>query len=166
MSEIDNEVGGVLERFNNSLTSKKQAIEEAVKAEDEWVAAFDQKRKSVIRPTMEALGEKLRAKEHDYNLVETQFRRDNRAIPDEAGIRMDLYLSTDRTRTGIGMDRRPYIQFKTHHRSKLVHLIVSDMTDRGGEVSKEGEYPLEKVDATLIKEKFILLFQRLMRKMV
>jgi hypothetical protein len=79
---------------------------------------------------------------------------------------MDLYLSTDRTRTGIGMDRRPYIQFKTHHRSKLVHLIVSDMTDRGGEVSKEGEYPLEKVDATLIKEKFILLFQRLMRKMV
>ncbi len=62
MSEIDNEVGGVLERFNNSLTSKKQAIEEAVKAEDEWVAAFDQKRKSVIRPTMEALGEKLRAK--------------------------------------------------------------------------------------------------------
>ena len=164
MSEIDNEVGGVLERFNKSLTSKKQAIEDAMKEEDVWIASFDQKRKAVIRPTMEALGEKLRAKEHDFNLVETQFRRDNRAIPDEASIRMDLYLSTDRTRTGIGMDRRPYLQFKTHHRSKLVHLIVSDMTDRGGEVSKEGEYPLEKIDHVLIKEKFILLFQRLMRK--
>jgi hypothetical protein len=45
-----------------------------------------------------------------------------------------------------------------------VHLIVSDMTDRGGEVAKEGEYELEKVTDVLIKEKFILLFQRLMRK--
>ena len=77
---------------------------------------------------------------------------------------MDLYLSTDRTRTGIGMDRRPYIQFKTHHRSQLVHMYVSDMTDRGGTISKEGEYPLDKLDDVLIKEKFILLFHRLMRK--
>jgi hypothetical protein len=46
----------------------------------------------------------------------------------------------------------------------MVHLIVSDMTDRGGEISKEGEYPLEQVTDVLIKEKFILLFQRLMRR--
>jgi len=164
MSDIDNEVGGVLERFNESLTDKRHAIEEAIKAEDDWVAEFDKKKKSLIRPTMEALGAKLQGKDHDFNIVETAFRRDNRAIPDESSIRMDLYLSTDRTRTGIGMDRRPYIQFKTHHRSKLVHLYVSDMTDRGGNVSKEGEYPLDKIDHVLIKEKFILLFHRLMRK--
>jgi hypothetical protein len=164
MSEIDNAVGGVLEAFNTSLTAKKREIEDAVKAEDDWVASFDAKKRELFRPTLEALGEKLRAKEHDYNIVETHFRRDNRAIPDESSIRMDLYLSTDRTRTGIGMDRRPYIQLKTHHRSRLVHLYISDMTDKGGVVSKEGEYPLEKVDDTFIKEKFILLFHRLMRK--
>lgn len=164
MSEIDNEVGGVLEAFNSSLTKQKRDVEAAMKAEDEWVAAFDAKKEKLIRPTMEALGVKLRAKEHDYNIVETQFRRDNRAIPDESSIRMDLYLSTDRTRTGIGMDRRPYIQFKTHHRSQKVHMYVSDMTDRGGTISKEGEYPLDKLDDVLIKEKFILLFHRLMRK--
>jgi hypothetical protein len=164
MSEIDNEVGAALRRFNDSQTRKAKDLEQATREEDEWVAAFEKKRKEVIRPTMEALGEKLRAAEHDFNLVETEFRRDNRAVPDESSIRMDIYLSTDRTRTGIGMDRRPCLLFKTHHRSKLVHLIVSDMTDRGGEVSKEGEYPLDKVDATLIKEKFILLFQRLMRR--
>ena len=94
----------------------------------------------------------------------TQFRRDNRAVPDEASIRMDIYLSTDRTRTGIGMDRRPCLLFKTHHRSKLVHLILSDMTDRGGQISKEGEYTLEQVNDVLIKEKFILLFHRLMSR--
>src|SRR5258706_11583198 len=132
MSEIDNEVGGVLEAFNSSLTQAKRDIVAATKVEDEWVAAFEAKKAKLIRPTMDALGEKLRAKEHDYNIVETQFRRDNRAIADESSIRMDLYLSTDRTRTGIGMDRRPYMQFKTHHRSKLVHMYLSDMTDSGG----------------------------------
>ena len=164
MSEIDNEVGAALQRFNDSQSKKAKDLEEAIKAEDDWIAAFEKRRKAVIRPTLEALGEKLRAKEHDYNLVETQFRRDNRAVPDEASIRMDIYLSTDRTRTGIGMDRRPCLLFKTHHRSMLVHLVVSDMTDRGGEITKEGEYPLEKIDDVLIKEKFIILFQRLMRK--
>lgn len=164
MSEIDNEVGAALQRFNDSQTKKAKDLEEAIREEDEWIAAFEKKRKEVLRPTLESLGEQLRAKEHDYNMVETSFRRDNRAVPDEATIRMDIYLATDRTRTGIGMDRRPCLLFRTHHRSKLVHLIVSDMTDRGGEISKEGEYPLERVDATLIKEKFILLFHKLMRK--
>jgi hypothetical protein len=164
MSEIDNEVGGVLERFNSALTDKKHQIEEAIKAEDEWIAAFDRKRRELYRPTLESLGEKLRAKDHDYNIIETQFRRDNRAIPDESSIRMDLYMSTDRTRTGIGMDRRPYLMLKTHHRSRRVHLILSDMTDKGGTISKEGEYPLDQVTDVMIKEKFILLVQRLMRK--
>ena len=164
MSEIDNEVGAALQRFNDSQTKKAKDVEQAMREEDEWIAAFEKKRKDVLRPTLEALGAKLQGKEHDYNLVETQFRRDNRAVPDEASIRMDIYLATDRTRTGIGMDRRPCLLFKTHHRSKLVHLIVSDMTDRGGEITKEGEYELEKVTDVLIKEKFILLFQRLMRR--
>jgi hypothetical protein len=163
MSEIDNEVRAALKRFNDSQTKKAKDLDDAVRAEDEWIAAFNQRRDTVIRPTLEALGEKLRASEHDYNMVETQFRRDNRAVPDEASIRMDIYLAFDRTRTGIGMDRRPCLLFKTHHRSKLVHLVVSDMTDRGGEISKEGEYPLEQVTDVMIKEKFILLFQRLMR---
>ena len=164
MSEIDNEVGEALQRFNDSQTKKSKDIEQAIREEDEWIKAFNERRRKVIRPAMEALGEKLRAKEHDYNLVETEFRRDNRAVPDEASIRMDIYLATDRTRTGIGMDRRPCLLFKTHHRSKLVHLIVSDMTDRGGEISKEGEYTLENLNDVLVKEKFILLINRLMRK--
>jgi hypothetical protein len=164
MSEIDDAVGEALKRFNDSLTKKSNDLEQANREEDAWIATFNARRAKVIRPTMESLGAKLRAKEHDYNIVETEFRRVNRAVPDEASIRMDIYLATDRTRTGIGMDRRPCLLFKTHHRSKLVHLIVSDMTDRGGEITKEGEYELEKVNDVLIKEKFILLFQRLMRK--
>jgi hypothetical protein len=164
MSEIDNEVGDALQRFQDSQNKKAQDLEQAIREENEWIAAFDKARAKVIRPTLESLGEKLRAKEHDYNIVETPFRRDNRAVPDEASIRMDIYLATDRTRTGIGMDRRPCLLFRTHHRSKLVHLIVSDMTDRGGEIAKEGEYPLEQVNDVVIKEKFILLFTRLMRK--
>ncbi|MND09792.1 hypothetical protein D3C83_333970 [compost metagenome] len=42
-----------------------------------------------------------------------------------------------------------------------MHCIVCDITSRGGVVSKIGEYPLEIINAALIKEKFVVLFKRL-----
>jgi hypothetical protein len=38
------------------------------------------------------------------------------------------------------------------------------MTASGGTVSGIGDFPLEKVDAFLVREKFIALFNRLLRK--
>src|SRR6185436_8555147 len=96
--------------------------------EDKWVARFEDIRRTVIKPTLEKLGEQIRTREHDFNIVETKFRRDNRAIPDEASIRMDIYLATERTRTNVGADRRPHIAFTTHHRSEMVQVTICDIT--------------------------------------
>ena len=133
----------------------------AVKGEDAWVEKFNALRKNTIRPTMEALGKEIQKRDHDFNIVETPFRRDNRAIPDEATIRMDVFLDTERTRTLIGLDRRPHLLFQTHHRSERVHCIICDITSRGGVVSKIAEYPLEAINAALVKEQFVVLFKRL-----
>lgn len=139
-----------------------QVREKELSAEDTWVVKFDEVRRKVIRPTLESLGEQIRQREHDFNIVETAFVRENRAIPVEATIRMDIYLATERTRTVIGMDRRPFLGFTTHHRSEMVQVSICDITARGGVISKIGEYPLDKVDAALVREKFIALFKRLL----
>jgi hypothetical protein len=153
------DLSSLLDKFQVNLSADTR--DESTKLEDAWVARFEEIRKTVIRPTMEALGAQIQARGHDFNIVETQFKRGLRPTPDEAGIRMDLYLATERTRTNIGMDRRPFIGFSTHHRSELVHLTICDITSKGGVVSKVGDYMLERVDATLIKEKFVALFKRL-----
>jgi hypothetical protein len=164
MSGTDEELNGLLDQFEKNQKGKAQGRRAAVTEEDKWIAKFEEVRRNVIRPTLEKLGEQIRKRDHDFNIVETQFRRDNRAIPDEASIRMDIYLATERTRTGIGMDRRPFLGFTTHHRSEMVQVTVSDMTASGGVISKIGEYPLESIDAFLVREKFIVVWNRLLHK--
>ena len=158
----DTELSGLLDKLNKTQKETAKSKAAAVKAEDAWVAKFDKLKNDVIRPTFETLGQKVRAREHDFNIVETPFvRTDTRALPVEGSIRIDLYLNNERTRTIIGQDRRPGLAFQTHHRSQMVQVIISDITSRGGVVSKIGDFPLEKIDAAFIKDKFVALFKRL-----
>lgn len=164
MSDIEDDFKGVLDQFEDAQKGKSTGVSEEVRAEDAWVARYDELRRKVIRPTMENLGAQLQKRGHDVNIVEQQFRRDNRAIPMEASIRMDIYLATERTRTSIGMDRRPHVAFTTHHRSQMVQVFVCDMTSQGGVISKIADLPLEKIDAIYVKDKFVTLFNRLMKR--
>jgi hypothetical protein len=164
MSDLDDQLKGMLDQYDTAQKGRNQNLKAEVNAEDAWVAEFDKVRSTIIRPTMEKLGDKIRLRDHDINIVEQQFRRDNRAIPVEASIRMDLYLATERTRTGIGLDKRPYLMFTTHHRSQMVHVSFCDMTSTGGGTHREGEYPLQSISAFFVQEKFIALFNRLVKK--
>ena len=159
----DQELSGVLDKLEKTQKESAKNKAQAVKTEDAWVVKFDKLKHDVIRPALDALGQKVRAREHDYNIVETAFNRsDNRALPIESAIRIDIYLNNERTRTIIGQDRRPHLAFTTHHRSQMVQVTICDITSRGGVASKIGDFPLDKIDAAFIKEKFVALFKRLL----
>jgi hypothetical protein len=130
-------------------------------AEDEWIEKFNAHREKVIRPTMEALGKEIEKRGHDFHIVARDFRRGNRPQPDEASIRIDIYLADEKTRTRINADKRPHVGFSTNHKKQTVNVTICDVTSRGGVESKVAELPLDKVDAALIKDKFVALFKRL-----
>ena len=159
---MDAELKTLLDKLDTSTKSRKKDRAQALTEEDKWVAKFEEVKRTVIKPALEKLGEQIRTRDHDFNIVETKFKRENRAIPDEASIRMDIYLSTERTRTNVGADRRPHLAFTTHHRSEMVQVTICDITSKGGVVSKIGEFPLDKIDAELVRSKFIALFNRLL----
>ena len=131
---------------------------------DEWVARFNERRDTFIRPELEALGKQLRARGHDFYIIETPFRSENRAIPAEATIRLDIYLASERTRTAIGTDRRPFLGFSTNHRTQKVAVTVCDVTGKGGSETKIGEFPLEMLDSALIRQNFMSLLRRVLGK--
>ena len=132
--------------------------------EDAWVARFNDHRTKVIRPTLEALGKEIEKRGHDFLIVEREFRRGNRAIPDEAVIRIDLFLADEKSRTKINADRRPGLGFITKHKAQVVQVTICDITSRGGVESKIGEFPIEKIDMPFIRDKFVALFKRLVTK--
>jgi hypothetical protein len=137
---------------------------EKVSPEDAWIARFNTLRDKVIRPTMEQLGKEIESRGHDFHIVSKDFRRGNRAIPDEASIRIDIYLADEKTRTKINADRRPHVGFTTHHKTQMVQVTLCDITSRGGVESKIGEFPVDKIDAQMVKDKFVALFKRLLSK--
>jgi hypothetical protein len=154
------DLGALLDR----LDGNSKAASPKVNPEDEWVAKFNDLKVKVIRPVMEQLGAEIEKRGHDFLIAEREFRRGNRAIPDEAYIRIDIYLADEKTRTKINADRRPGLGFVTSHKKQLVQVMLSDITSRGGVESKVGEVPLEKIDTAFIRDKFVALFRRLVAK--
>ena len=153
--------GDELSSLLDALDGAKPKAVSATGAEDAWVEKFNDHRAKLIRPTLEALGKEIEKRGHDFLVVEREFRRGNRAIPDEASIRIDIYLADEKTRTKINADRRPGLGFTTKHKSQTVVVTISDITSRGGIESKIGEFPIEKIDTNLIRDKFVALFKRL-----
>ena len=129
--------------------------------EDAWVEKFNAHREKVIRPALEQLGKEIEKRGHDFHIVSRDFRRGNRPLPDEASIRIDIYLADEKTRTKINADKRPHVGVSTNHKKQTVNVIICDVTSRGGVESKVAELPLDKVDAALIRDKFVALFKRL-----
>jgi hypothetical protein len=153
------DLSSLLDRLDGNKPSKSTES-----PEDAWVARFNEHRAKVIRPTLEGLGKEIEKRGHDFLIVEKEFRRGNRAIPDEGVIRIDIYLSDEKSRTKINADRRPGLGFITKHKAQMVQVTICDMTSRGGVESKIGEFPLEKVDMPFIRDKFVALFKRLVSK--
>ena len=156
--------GDDLESLLDKLEGSKSTAAKAVNPEDEWIAKFNDHRAKVIRPAFEFLGKEIEKRGHDFLISEREFRRGNRAIPDEAQIRIDIYLNDEKSRTQINADRRPGLGFVTKHKTQMVQVMISDITSRGGNESKVGEFPLDKIDATFVRDKFIALFKRLVAK--
>jgi hypothetical protein len=156
--------GDELDSLLDKLDGNKAATTAKASPEDAWVAKFNEHRSKVIRPALEALGKAIEARGHDFLIVDREFRRGNRAIPDEAQVRIDIYLADEKSRTKINADRRPGLGFVTKHKAQMVQVMISDVTSRGGIESKVAEIPIEKVDEAYIKEKFVALFKRLVSK--
>jgi hypothetical protein len=156
--------GDDLDSLLDKLEGTKAAATAAANPEDAWVAKFKEHSVKVIRPTLESLGKAIEARGHDFLVAEREFRRGNRAVPDEAQIRIDIYLADEKSRTKINADRRPGLAFVTKHKAQTVQVMISDITSRGGNDSKVGEFAIDKIDEAFIKEKFVALFKRLVAK--
>src|SRR6187455_1106051 len=146
-----NPTGDDLDSLLDKLEGSKSTAAKAANPEDDWVAKFNDHRAKVIRPSLEFLGKEIEKRGHDFLISEREFRRGNRAIPDEAQIRIDIYLNDEKSRTKINADRRPGLGFVTKHKTQMVQVMISDITSRGGNESKIGEFPLDKIDAAFVR---------------
>jgi hypothetical protein len=160
------ELDDLLNRFDDRNKKRSAGQGEAVTDEEAFVAEFETARKTIIKPTLVKLGEQVKPRGHSYALREGEFKRayGSRPLPDEAFIRMQIYLSNEGPPEMGDDDRRAYIMFKTNFRTRKVEMIVSDLTATGGETQKEGEFMVNQFTPMFVQEKFVHLFRKLSKK--
>src|SRR5204863_6622061 len=71
----DSTLKGLLDKLGNSAAPSPKEKTQAENAEEAWIAKFEDRKRKVIRPTFEALGQEVRKREHDFNIIEFPFKR-------------------------------------------------------------------------------------------
>ena len=163
---FDDQLNSLLDDYEKGQAGKRDNREAALNAEAQFIANFVEVRAKELRPAMEKLGAKLRQRDHDYSITEGDFRPPHgaRAEPDEAFIKMTVYLAHLKDRSRTEASKVPYINFVSDHRHKKIRISVSDYTEVGGSVTKMGEFDIKQLNSVFLGEKFLFLFQRLARK--
>ena len=126
---------------------EQEAVDAASAGGGAWLAVAQGGPVSFVLPGERSLLSKVSAEPPARGLISTVLR--------------DIYLADEKSRTRINAEKRPHVGFVTNHKKQVVNVIICDVTSRGGVESKVAELPLDRVDATIIKEKFVALFKRL-----
>lgn len=162
----NDDLNELLDRFDSRSKKANEGASAEMSDEEAFIAEFEQARENSIRPTLMSLGNQIKQRGHDFAFREAQFQkpRGSRTQPDEAFIRMQIYLANEPKPEAGDDDRRCYIMFKTNHKKKMVEMVMSDLTATGGETTKEGEAMVNQLTKMFIQEKFVNLFRRLSKK--
>jgi hypothetical protein len=162
----DAELEELLDKYEKGQKGKRDYRETALNEEEQFILDFGKLRAELIRPKLESLGRQIQARGHDFALSEGEFirQRGSNPKPEEAFIKMTIYLAHESDRTQVGDPRRPYMTFSSEHRAKKVVCHISDHTATGGQTWKDGEYTLNQVTPIFIVERFVALFRNLAKK--
>jgi hypothetical protein len=164
----NDDLNELLDRFDARYEKRQSGLSTEQSDEEIFIAEFEKMRSTSIKPTLTQLGDKIKARGHDYAFREGTFTppRGSRTQPDEAFLRMQIYLSNEGKPEAGDDDRRCYIMFRTDSKKKVVQIVASDLTSTGGEVTKEGEFMVQQFTPIYVTEKFVHLFRRLSKKIL
>src|SRR5258706_858985 len=78
----DKTLSGLLDKFEKTAKPSTQEKTQAEKTEEAWIAKFENHKAKVLFPALQQLGQEVRKREHDFNIVQQPFKRiDTRPRP-------------------------------------------------------------------------------------
>src|ERR671914_958558 len=125
--------------------------------EAQFVAAFAELRRSVIRPVFEAAGAMLEERGHCYSIVEQEFTTVAAGRISEAAI--TLRVVPLGTKAGLHEDQRS-LSITTRHYNRTVWINSGESAGSGGLAGAKGAYALEKVTKQLVEDEVIAFVAR------
>jgi len=154
-----NSLIGILNSFD---ANQDAANKETTRRDSEHKAFLEQfaaKAKSTIRPAMEAIGELLKTRGHDYEICERSEALEDDGRRQAALIEFRVYTKGQRP-SYSDEQHCPHVAFIADAKN-IVHVFESTlMPDRGGSAGGAGEYDLHKVTAALVEEHIVTVLEK------
>ena len=141
---------------------KKQAEtkieQERVKSEHElFLESFDKIIAETIRPTMEELGEAIKARGHNFEITESKETQDGQGRTTGATIRIEIHSNGQRPRFGQVGDRPALTFIAGTYDNKLCSHVSTMMPGRGGSAGKRKDYNIADITKDVVEEEIIHL---------
>lgn len=138
--------------------TKKQATATSNAAQqrkvDEMAERFAAIRESVIRPTMEGIGEQLRSKGHDYMISD-----ELASAPDVARPRLIFHLFVDSYR-GRDPGNQPFIQFISEGSNVQTHQSTNGARSGGSAGTVGNPISVDAITSDWVEEKVVAFIQK------
>jgi hypothetical protein len=155
--DTETTLNALLDKYDSKI-SQARAFEERSRMEQEaFVADFERLADEVMRPAMDAIGNALRGRAHDFEVSARSERVDRQGRLLDARITMSVFPA------GIPRDRytslnTPQVSFVCDRRARRIRVHdVTFMPTGTGRAASRGEWTIDRVTPAFV-EKAILEF--------
>jgi hypothetical protein len=145
----------LMDKYEQRLAEAKNRQEQIKSEEEAFLSEFKRLREEVILPTMEEVGNQLKARKHDYRILETEESVDGEGRVINAEITMNIFPS--------GIDRSlytpqntPSITFTAPRYKKRICVDGSNiMPKREGAAGPRSEFKAEEINSALVEREVL-----------
>jgi hypothetical protein len=149
----------ILNSFDANQDATKKETTRRNSEHKAFLEQFTAKAKSTIRPAMEAVGELLKTRGHDYEIRERGETREDDGRRHVALIEFRVYPKGQRP-SYSDENHCPHVAFAAEGKNNVLVYESTMMPNRGGSAGGAGEYDLQKVTAAVVEKHIVAVLEK------
>ncbi|HZM35866.1 MAG TPA: hypothetical protein VFC18_15400 [Burkholderiales bacterium] len=156
---MQQELSRLLDGYDAKRSADQAREQKAKDDEADFLYAFIELRRDVVRPIFEAAGALLESRGHRYSIGEQEFSPGGIGALNEAAI--TLRVVPMGTKAPLHEDQRS-LAIATRHYNRTVWINSGDAPGAGGLAGAKGAYSLDKVTKQLVEDEVIAFVGRVL----
>lgn len=162
--DLSSKLGELLDQYDANRRAVEDRKRQVKLDEDSFQSGFAELRSRVVRPVFEASGAILKARGHDFGIVERESERAPGGKVSEASIAMHVMPAGMEPPTQVNAEA-PSLAFITRHYNRTVCVLATNAVPKpSGAAGSRGDYQLAQVDAALVQDEVLKLIAGIVNK--
>jgi len=163
-ANLSAELGKLLDQYDANLLAVEERKRQVKIDEDSFQNGFAELRTQIVRPIFESGGAILKARGHDYRVIEYESERDPSGKTSEASIAMQV-MPAGTNVSAQDNAQIPALTFVTRHYNRSVCVLASNAAPKpSGAAGSRGDYQLAQIDAAFVQDELLKLIAGIVSK--